>query len=58
MFNQFFKDKVDLYNRILSFDSRWNMKILEKLQKESNKLNFLSIISELNFAFFFDRTVH
>lgn len=53
-FDLFFEDKKELLSEIEIFEKRRNLDLIRKLQKEKNKTDFLSFITEIRFGLTLD----
>jgi len=54
LFELYFEKRLDLVNEIKALDEKHQLHFITLLQKEKDRANFLSIISEIYFARFFD----
>jgi hypothetical protein len=55
LFEEFFSGHKDLLPVFRSFDSKWNLGLIKKLEKETNRTAFEAMITEIHYALFFEQ---
>jgi hypothetical protein len=55
LIHQFFEKREYLFNRIRDFELKHTLSLIKRLENEQNEVQFLSMVTEIQFGLFFDQ---